>query len=62
MRKNISFGIIILVLSFLSSCNSSENKADRKAENKITQGADGTISLNLEKAVCYNDKIDPSSN
>ena len=62
MRKIMSFGIIILVLSVLSSCNYSGNKADKKVGNKITQNADGTISLNIEKAACYNDKVDPSSN
>jgi hypothetical protein len=62
MRKIISFGIIVLVLTVLSSCNSSENKTDKIAGNNITQNSDGTISLNIEKASCYNDKIDPSSN
>jgi hypothetical protein len=62
MGKITSFGILILVLSLFCSCNSSQTKADKKAENKITQNDDGTISLNLEKAMCYNDKVDPSSN
>lgn len=64
MRKIISFGILISVLYISYSCKSTVAKGDNsaKVENVITQDSDGTISLNLESATCYNDKIDPSSN
>ena len=64
MRENISAGLIILVLSLTYSCNNSGNNSSGniEVENKIVQQEDGTISLYLEKASCYNDKGDPSSN
>jgi hypothetical protein len=64
MRKFISAGIILSILSLSYSCNRSETKIgiSKKGEDKITQGSDGTISLNLEEASRYSDKIDPASN
>jgi hypothetical protein len=32
------------------------------AENAVLQQEDGTLSLDMEKATCYNDEFDPSSN
>lgn len=47
------------------SCNNTvkpdENKKIR-AENKILQQEDGTISLKVDKAECYSDMLNPSSN
>jgi hypothetical protein len=64
MKIIISAGIILSILCFSYSCNRSERsiKNSNKVESKITQESDGTISLNLEKASCYSDKIDPASN
>jgi hypothetical protein len=64
MRKFTSGTIIILTIFFTYACNNTGNISDKKSttDNKIVQESDGTISLYLEKAVCYNDKVDPSSN
>ncbi|MGD0341649.1 MAG: hypothetical protein ABSA76_08085 [Bacteroidales bacterium] len=51
-------------LCLLCSCGNAGNKVaeNRRDNNRIVQQADGTISLKLEKADCYNDKVDPSGN
>ena len=38
--------------------------SDKKsiAENTVLQQEDGTLALNMEKATCYNDEVNPSSN
>ena len=55
----------MILLSVVSSCSNSS--ADRirisdEARKKIQQQADGTISLNIDKASCYNNVQNPSSN
>lgn len=35
---------------------------DQEAENRIIQQEDGTVSLKLDKAVCYNDADNPTNN
>lgn len=54
----------LLAVTFLYSCNnagtSEENK--RGVVKKILQGADGTISLVVDKADCYSDMLHPSTN
>lgn len=63
--KIIVFAAIIIIgvgLSFSCDRSGQGIRGKDKTETKITQGADGIISLNLEKATCYNDNIDPSSN
>lgn len=58
--RNISFVFVFLGASLLWSCG---NKADMKvAENAVLQQEDGTLALDMEKATCYNDEFDPSSN
>jgi hypothetical protein len=37
-------------------------KNTQEAENRIVQQADGTVSLKLEKAVCYSDAVNPTNN
>lgn len=50
------------VLLFSCSSNSG-NKTNSKPESDVVlQQEDGTITLNLEKAACYSDVNDPSSN
>lgn len=65
MRDTIFIIILLTALSVINSCsNSAANKtkiSDRNRE-KIKQQADGTISLNIEKASCYSDDVNPSSN
>jgi len=52
-----------LIAVFLLSCNNKPGRlGDANGENTILQQGDETISLNLDKAACYIDKEDPSSN
>lgn len=60
------FGILILIgIVLFSAC---KNAADQKVmknktvQNKILQQKDGTISLKVDKADCYQDVVNPSSN
>jgi hypothetical protein len=64
MRKNTFFWVIVSGLTLLCSCHNANSKVtDNQSDaNKIIQEADGTISLKLDKATCYNDKVDPSGN
>lgn len=59
------FGLIIMIGAIVYSCNNSGGPAVSKVEpakNKILQQSDGTISLKVDKADCYQDKTNPSSN
>jgi hypothetical protein len=52
-------------LVILNSCNKSVKSTDagnESSENRISQQADGTISLKVEKAECYHDNVNPSTN
>jgi hypothetical protein len=52
-----------LAIILLWSCgNQGSNKSIQEAENRIVQQEDGTVSLKLEKAACYNDAVNPSNN
>ena len=56
---------IVLVLSFVTSCSSSGNKAGSGkniSKSKIVQQPDGTISLHVDYADCYSDMTNPSEN
>jgi hypothetical protein len=64
MRKILSvFGLLVGV-GYLSSCGNSKSseEAVNAPKNTIEQQADGTISLNIEKADCYSDMNNPSGN
>jgi len=65
MRINIFVWIIFIGVTIFYSCDNAvkptENKKNR-AENKILQQEDGTISLKVDKAECYSDMVNPSSN
>ena len=52
------------IVSFYSCRNSVEQKVSKTkvVQHKILQQPDGTISLKVEKADCYQDLINPSSN
>jgi len=53
------------MVAFAYSCSNTAKQNQTgisKAENKILQKDDGTISLKLEKADCYSDIMHPSSN
>jgi len=61
-----TYGLLILIgIALLYSCNNISDKKDTKdkiVQNKILQEKDGTISLKVEKADCYQDMVNPSSN
>lgn len=60
MSKTL-FAIVGLAALLVWSCgNQSQNK--NNADNAVIQQEDGTLSLNLENATCYNDEVNPSSN
>jgi hypothetical protein len=65
MRRRLIVWMIFITLIVGWSCSNSpeqpkENKA--RAEKRIRQQADGTISLKLDNAECYSDKKNPASN
>jgi hypothetical protein len=62
--KKKNFALIICVVTILiGSCTHQKNPKDSQvAENCVLQKEDGTISLKLDKATCYNDKVNPSNN
>ena len=65
MCRKLFVLLIIGGVSFLFSCKNSgvQNETDEKqVQNMIKQQDDGTISLKLEKAECYHDMVNPSSN
>jgi hypothetical protein len=60
-------GVVLLVIAAIlfSSCNGRSEKKENTAtesQNKILQQEDGTISLKVDKAECYHDMVNPSSN
>jgi len=61
-----TYGLLILsgVALFYSCNNLGEQKEpkDKIVQNKILQQEDGTISLKVDKADCYHDMVNPSSN
>jgi hypothetical protein len=63
MRRSIIPFISGLALVILWSCSQHGTTINTQdAENRIVQQADGTVSLKIEKAVCYNDAVNPSNN
>jgi hypothetical protein len=65
MKNNFLVWMVLLGGTLIVSCNS-EGRIDENrnivAENRIWQQKDGTISLKIDKAECYHDKTNPSSN
>jgi len=64
MKRRVLGWILIVGFVFLYSCNNITINKDSEAsdKNKIVQKDDGTISLNVEKAECYHDEENPSTN
>jgi hypothetical protein len=57
--------MLLIGISLLYSCNNtntSNNEYIEPSVNKVEQQADGSIKLYVQKAECYSDKINPSSN
>ena len=63
MKKVIKLCAMGLIIVIVGSCGNQKNSTKlADAENKIFQQEDGSISLQLEKAACYSDEANPSSN
>jgi hypothetical protein len=66
MAKRLFFvSMIMIVAGYLYSCKnevSSEKDKLTRTENNILQQEDGSISLKVDKADCYSDMSNPSSN
>jgi hypothetical protein len=65
MDKKIIVLLIFTGAVFLFSCSNNGKKKDLNrdlVQNTILQQEDGTISLKVDKADCYHDMVNPSSN
>jgi hypothetical protein len=63
MRRRFYPVICGLAVVLAWSCgHQGTTKSNTEAENTIVQQADGTVSLKLEKAVCYSDAVNPTNN
>jgi hypothetical protein len=60
--KNLTFSIYLVIMVILSCSHPGSTKLTQEAENIIVQQADGTVSLKLDKAVCYSDSVNPKNN
>jgi hypothetical protein len=57
--------VLVAGIALIYSCKNTGNphiSKDQAVQNKILQQKDGTISLKVDKADLYQDKIDPSTN
>jgi len=57
--------LIVAVISILYACGTNGNQKlsdSEVVENRILQQDDGTISLKVDKAECYHDMVNPSTN
>jgi hypothetical protein len=57
--------ILLTLVAFLFSCNSNVHQVSNSIgdeADKVIQQADGSISLKVDKADCYSDMSNPSSN
>jgi hypothetical protein len=63
MKKRIFTFIICLGAILVWSCTHQIDTKDLQiAGNGVLQQEDGTVSLKLDKAECYNDEVNPSNN
>ena len=64
--RRINLVLVLLIgISIIYSCSNSPKQMivnNTLVLNKVMQQADGSISLHVEKAECYSDKVNPSSN
>jgi hypothetical protein len=62
MRLSLFFSVILL-MAFTLSCNNNPLKNDiDTGQHKILQEEDGSVSLEVDRAACYSDKVNPSDN
>ncbi|MEI6050109.1 MAG: hypothetical protein WCS03_14495 [Bacteroidota bacterium] len=65
MKKNYFVWMMMIGVAFFISCNNIGEKKEsigKVVQNTILQQEDGTISLKVDKAECYQDMANPSSN
>ena len=65
MKLKFYLAIISILMVITASCSNSgsvEEGRSKSSVNTIIQQDDGTISLDISKASCYNNSADPSSN
>jgi hypothetical protein len=65
MGRNICGLVLITVIVLFQSCSNTGGQKKiigKTVQNKILQQQDGTISLKVDKADCYQDIVNPSSN
>jgi hypothetical protein len=65
MKLKVYLVFLSVLMVITASCGNSgsvESGKNKTADNKIIQQDDGTISLDISKASCYNNSADPSSN
>ena len=65
MNRSLIVPLIAIITFSIASCRNSGQGNPGKGKvgsDKISQQADGTISLKLEKASCYSCETDPSNN
>jgi hypothetical protein len=64
MERKVFFWIGIIGIALLGACNNSVKTSENNesAADKVLQDKDGSISLKVEKAACYHDVVNPSSN
>jgi hypothetical protein len=63
MRKRffpVFYGLVIVLIWSCGQQGTTKNS--QEADNRIVQQADGTVSLKLDKAVCYSDAVNPTNN
>lgn len=62
------YRFVVLIVAGITLLYACSNNGDQKlnnsevVENKVLQQDDGTISLNVEKAECYHDMVNPATN
>lgn len=65
MKKVLFVWVVLIGVAIIVSCNSevrSDENSNVVAEKKVLQQKDGTISLKIDKADCYHDLVNPSTN
>jgi len=63
MRNKVFALVGCLAMFLICSCGQKGNiRNEQESENRIMQQEDGTVSLKLDKAACYNDVTNPSNN
>jgi hypothetical protein len=62
VKRNLTLIICLVSVVMWSCTHQGSPKGLQEAGNTILQQEDGTVSLKLDKAECYNDKVNPSYN